>query len=395
MLRYATVLMVLSSLALPARAEDLFLREEYTLKSPRSRPPVLGGEKDKLVYTVWIPDGVKTVRGAICNPFSKAGPPGKHWAAAGRHWEFAIVGMDYDAVKKDEFLTLKTALANFAKKSNHPELEHIPLCYTGMSRGGGMSMAMTELMPDRTIAAVPVCLEVGPSSDPARKVPVITVFGEKDGSQMQKLLTRLPLERKQGAEYAIAVQWGKGHEFFRANNLSFVFFDDVIARRLPEARPLEKPVTLKEIPLEEGWLGDIGTWSKDGKLPTIAPYKTYSGDRETACWFPSERTAKVWRAFVAGTNDVVIREPEALGDSKKGFPQLSDKSPVHVSVDVADRIKADRVEIFSGDRSVAMKNQGPWEFDVNLPAGIHGLYAVVHVGDQQRLSRPHTVVVAK
>ena len=84
----------------PAPAKDVAIRAEYTLKTPRPRDPVLGGSKEKVVVTVRITEGVKTVRGANCNPFSKDEPVGKHWQAACRHWGFADVRVDFDAVKK-------------------------------------------------------------------------------------------------------------------------------------------------------------------------------------------------------------------------------------------------------------------------------------------------------
>ena len=62
--------------------KDVTARVEYTLKTARTRDPVLGGARDKVFVSVWIPDGVKTVRGGICNPFSKDEPVSKHWQAA-------------------------------------------------------------------------------------------------------------------------------------------------------------------------------------------------------------------------------------------------------------------------------------------------------------------------
>ena len=47
---------------------------------------VLGGARDKISVSVWIPEGVKVVRGGICNPFAKGDDVSKHWQAACRHW---------------------------------------------------------------------------------------------------------------------------------------------------------------------------------------------------------------------------------------------------------------------------------------------------------------------
>jgi hypothetical protein len=370
---------------------DLTARVEYTLKTPRTRDPVLGGPRDKVSVSVWIPHGVKTLRGGICNPFSKGDDVGKHWQAACRHWQFAYVQVDFDAVKKDEFTLLATGLTDLAKKTGHPELEHLPMCFTGMSRGGGMSMQLAELMPERTIACAPVCLEVGPGSDATRRVPVMTVFGEKDGSQMERLMTKLPAERKLGARFGIAVQWNRKHEFALANNLSFVFFDDVISRRLPQQPVVDKPTPLAVISLEEGWLGDPSTWTKDGISPRIAAWNSYEKEHAAACWFPSQRSAKVWQSFVGASKDVTISEPPGLGD-KQPFVLHSAKMPITVKLAVGDGLKPAKVVLWDADQRLAEKTESPWTFEVSLKPGIHALVATVEDGGR-RMSRPHTIVV--
>jgi len=377
----------------PAPTGDVTARVEYTLKTARTRDPVLGGPRDKVSVSVWIPDGVKTIRGGICNPFSKGDDVSKHWQAACRHWQFAYVQVDFDAVKKEEFTLLTTGMTDLAKQTKHPELEHLPLCFTGMSRGGGMSMQLAELMPERTIACAPVCLEVGPGSDATRRVPVMTVFGEKDGSQMKLLLDKLPAERKLGARFGIAVQWNRKHEFALANNLSFVFFDDVISRRLPKQPVADKPTPLADIALEDGWLGDSGTWGKDGKIPTVAAWKEYKGDRDAACWLPSGRAAAVWQAFVGASKDVTITEPPGLGD-KQPFVLQSASKPVAVKLTLGDGVKPTRVVLWDADQRLAEKTEGPWTFEVSLKPGIHSLIATVEDGGR-RTSRPHTIVVGE
>lgn len=376
-------------------AADTLVQVEYTLKTPRSRPPVLGGEKDKLLYTVWIPDGVKVVRGAVCNPFSKGDGPGKHWQSVCRLWQFAYVQMDYDAVKKDEFLTLKTALTDLAKKSGHPELEFMPFCYTGMSRGGGMTMAMAELMPERTIACVPVCLEVGPSSEATRKIPVVTVFGEKDGSQMPKLLAKLPAERAENARFAIAVQWGLGHEFALANNLSYIFMDDVIRKRVPETPSPKEAPRLKDIPLEDGWLVDQATWKEP--RPVIASFADYKGKSAEAGWLPSKRLAAVWQAFVSpSAKQIKISEPPGLGGGQP-FVLHSAGKPIKVGVSVDEKLSATHVQLYDADVLLAERKQALFEFEVTLKPGVHSLIATVmdENGKPGRLSRPHTIVVSE
>lgn len=373
--------------------QDTTARVDYTLKTARSRDPVLGGPRDKVTVSVWIPAGVKVVRGGICNPFSKGDEVSKHWQAACRHWQFAYVQVDFDAVKKEEFDLLRTGLIELAKKTGHPELEHLPLCFTGMSRGGGMSMQLAELYPERTIAAVPVCLEVGPTTELGRGIPVLTVFGEKDGAQLEKLLRKLPLARQDSARFGIAVQWDRKHEFALANNLSFVFLDDAIARRLPKDPLAKGPTPLADIALESGWLGDVSTWGR-GKLPTVASWKAYPGERAAACWFPSERTAAVWRAFVGASKEVTIAEPPGLGD-RQPFVLQSARKAVAVKLALADGIRPRKVTLWDAHDKLAEIAAGPWEFAVTLKPGVHSLQVTVEDANGSRSSRPHAVVVAE
>jgi len=403
-------------LAAPCRSEEasgekvLTVRVEFPLKTPRSRDPVLGGARDRVYFSVTIPAGVKTVRGAICNPFSKDAPVSRHWLAACRHWQFAYVQTDFDGVKQDEFPLLKTALTELAKLSGHPGVERLPLCFIGMSRGGGMSMQLAELFPDRTIASAPVCLEVGPTTAATRAIPVMTIFGERDGSQMERLLTKLPAARQHDALWAIAPQWNRKHEFGQANNLLFVFFDDVIARRLPitasgaTTTGDAKSAALRDTPSSEGWLGFPSTWGKDGRLATVRPAKGLNtkenngqesaGDASQACWLPSQRVAAVWQAFVSATKDVSISEPAGLGDGQT-FVEQSASKPIVVKAALAAQVKPQRVELWDAHERLTERTQGPWTFEVPLKPGIHSLIVVVREADKPRTSRPHTIVVTK
>ena len=72
-----------------------------------------------------------------------------------------------------------------------------------------MSASLAEDMPDRVIASAPVCLKVGPKTEKGRSVPMLTIFGERDGKQLEKLSAKLPEQRALGAQWAIAIQWEK------------------------------------------------------------------------------------------------------------------------------------------------------------------------------------------
>ncbi|WP_254509033.1 hypothetical protein [Anatilimnocola floriformis] len=394
--RICSWVLLIGTLLPAAQADDRQIKIELPLKTPRSRVSVLGGPQDKAEFTVWVPAGVKTVRGAICNPFAKMEEVSPHWQAACRHWGFAYVQADFDAVKKDEYLLLEKGLKHAATETGHSELASMPLCFLGMSRGGGMSMQLAELMPARTIASSPVCLEVGPTSPATRQIPVLTVFGDKDGTQLEKLLQKLPGERSEEARWAIAVQWGRGHEFGQANNLSFVFFDDVIRTRLPvDAHPGEGAV-LKPFPLVSGWLSGPIEWVKNKPVstaPAAAPYDRFTGDRSSAVWLPSGRAAAVWQAFVSASREVQITEPAGLGDGQKFAIQPADRRLKFVGKIAGD--KPTKIEVWNGDVHLATITEEPWEVEVGpLTPGIHSIIFKAIGTDATRSSRPHTIVVS-
>jgi hypothetical protein len=224
---------------------------------------------------------------------------------------------------------------------------------------------------------------------------VLTIFGEKDGSQMQKLLTRLPEQRKEGARWSIAVQWDRRHEFVQANNLSFIFLNEVIGKRLPKEPDAAKPPALKGIPLEEGWLGDLSTWSKDGKRAVIQPWNDFKGARDQACWFPSQRVAAAWQAFVSASKEITISEPPGLGDGQPFVLHPAGK-PISVKLKITAKRKPLKVELWDGQQRLAQRTEAPWNFELSLKPGVHALYAVMHEENQPVLSsRLHTIVVSE
>jgi hypothetical protein len=352
------------------------------LANPKKTKDKRAGDAAYAPFSIFIPAGIETIRGVVLNPFHEPTVEQEHWRVAAAHWDFAVVGANLFGVRKEDLgkVTLD-GLRELARASGHAEIEHAPLCLAGMSAGGGMCVGITAAIPERVIAAAPVCLEVGPTNEATREVPMLTIFGERDGRQMEKLDAKLPDARSAGAKWGIAVQWGRKHEFHKANNLIMPFFDAAIRLRYPADK-------LLPMPADSAWLGVKSEW---GEHPATI---SVTGDPSTICWFPDAYTAHVWQAFVIKNPKLRILDPPGLGGGQKLIIHKAGE-PLTVKIAASKDITLERITIRLGDQ-VALESDGTTrEFVLeNLPAGIHSIIATGIGQDGTRsLSEPHTILV--
>jgi pimeloyl-ACP methyl ester carboxylesterase len=136
-----------------------------------------GQQRFAVTYTLWIPDGVKTLRGIIVHQHgagmtaSKEGSTAAydlHWQALARKWDCALLGPcyhvlndgDWDAAgsiywmdpRRGSEKTFLKALHDFSVQTGHAELATVPWALWGHSAGGIWSDIMSTLHPDRVIA---------------------------------------------------------------------------------------------------------------------------------------------------------------------------------------------------------------------------------------------------
>jgi len=349
---------------------------------------------DSAPVSMWLPAGAKVIRGAVVNPFYEQAVGQEHWRAACERWDFALVGANLFGVRGEELgPAIKSGLEMLAEETGRKEIAQLPMCFVGMSAGGGMSTRLTEAMPGRTIAAAPVCLEVGPRDEASRSVPLVTIFGERDGRQMERLLAKLPAERAAGAQWAIAVQWRKRHEFARANNLAMPWFDRVIGYRLGDKRAAGKQPELATIDNSSGYVGLVSSW--DQPVAEIMPAKAFSGKAGQTCWFPGAYLAHVWQSFVTPLDTPLrISAPAGMGDGGEFQTYPADK-PLAVSVKVAGEAEFDQLIVYDGDQKLAEVDRDSMTAAVEgLEPGIYALIVRgVRNGQTAALSRPHTVIV--
>ena len=86
-------------------AEDTYLDTLVKLRVPKkeSKRSTEGG-LGHVPFRIWLPEGVKTIRGVTFNPFYTKAVTQKHWQAACRQWGFGIMAANFFGAKNDKNL---------------------------------------------------------------------------------------------------------------------------------------------------------------------------------------------------------------------------------------------------------------------------------------------------
>ena len=281
-----------------------------------------------VTYTMWIPDGVNTVRGVIVHqhgasiPAAQAGATAAfdlHWQALAKKWDCVLLGPSYhvlnDAVdarpggaelwfdpRRGSEKTFLKALDEFAVKSGHPEISTVPWCLWGHSGGGIWADVMTTLHPDR-IAAVflrsgTAAMFRGRSEFAQPQVPgsVYAVpimanagVGEKPRGPWTGSLAIFQEFRAKGAPIGFAPDPRTDHFCGDSRYLAIPFLDACLAMRLPDKGA--KSQALKPVDMNKAWLAPL-----EGE--TAVPAASYKGNPLEAVWLPNEQVARIWMEYI-------------------------------------------------------------------------------------------------
>src|SRR6266568_2168560 len=293
-------------------------------------------------YTLWIPDGVKRIRGIIVHQHgagTTASIEGStaahdlHWQVLAKKWDCALWASSYhvqnekidispgaselwfDPRRGSEKTFLK-ALGEFAAKAGHAEIDKVPWALWGHSGGGIWADVMTALHPDRVAA---VWMRSGSSlmflSHPefrdhdvpaaVYRIPMMTNPGvkEKPKQPPPEPDTRTKAEKMKGPwlgniatfqEYrarggliGFAPDPRTGHECGDSRYLAIPFLDACLASRLPDKGSQK----LKPVDTSQAWLAPfLGDEAK--------PAAEFKGNPAEAVWLPNEAVAKAWMEYV-------------------------------------------------------------------------------------------------
>lgn len=293
-------------------------------------------------YTVWVPPGVKTLRGVVvhqhgCGEGScKSGQSGAfdlHWQALARKHDCALLAPSYEQPqsancqmwcdpRNGSSKAFQQALADLGRRSGHPELAKVPWALWGHSGGGHWAGGMTMLHPERIVASwlrsgVPQMIanperptiKVHSLPKAALGVPIMCNPGTKEGVTVKdgRFARVWPANelffnfmRSRGALIGVAVDPLSAHECGNQRYLAIRWLDACLSARLPS-----KPgASLKPMPTKDAWLAPLL-----GAQPS--PAAKFKGDGAKAVWLPNADIARAWQKYVKDTAIPDITPPPA------------------------------------------------------------------------------------
>ena len=294
------------------------------------------------------------------------------------------------------------AVERLAEISRIEHLPNIPFVVTGASFAGGHSAKAAAMFPEKTIAAAPVIIGMAGAKTDDRRVldtPHLHVFGSRDGGHLKDALATIPQLRTRHALWAVAPMWRVYHRQHKSNALIYPYFLEMIDLRVPDGADYRKgPVRLRQLSEASGWFGLTDTWETN--FPLVVPVQEYEGNSKYLVWLPSERTARLWQAFVAENPKTIIHFPMFEGTSTYGGPQphgwhnsfLAANEPFELvaSGPLGDDLS---VEYYAGLKQLDVLAGKEYRVRLEgLPPGLHSIYAITTVNGQREISRPVTIL---
>ena len=298
-----------------------------------------------VIYTVWVPPKVETLRGVIVHQHGcgqgaaftgLTGAFDLHWQALAKKHHFALLSASYEQPSSEECrkwadprngsqATFLRALADLGAQAEHPELSSVPWALWGHSGGGYWVGGMTMLHPKRVLAAWlrsggprvesnPERPELNPFSltPEALTVPMMlhqgAVEGITDRNHKQAKLWPLYQQlfhsmRSKGALIAHSVDIYAGHGCGNQRYFAIPWFDHMIESRLPQ----EHQAPLMSMPVESVWLAPL--------LGNEAvPAAEYKGNKMRAVWLPNQAIAEHWMNYMDGGAVADLTPPPAPTD---------------------------------------------------------------------------------
>ena len=286
-------------------------------------------------YTLWVPPGLKTLRGLVvhqhgCGEGScKSGQTGAfdlHWQALAKKHDCALMSPVYEQPDKANCqlwcdprngsdAAFQKSLTELGAKSAHPELATVPWALWGHSGGGHWAGGMVLLHPERIVAAwlrsgVPPlkAAEGKPTSysisEAACQVPVMCNLGTKEGVTEKDgrfagvwpgVEVFFQEMRAKGGLVGVSVDPLSAHECGNQRYLAIPWLDACLSARLP----VKNGEPLKPMPTQAAWIAPLHLGEADVIAPV--PAAKFTGALEKSVWLPNEAIAQAWTQYEKDT----------------------------------------------------------------------------------------------
>jgi hypothetical protein len=272
-------------------------------------------------FELWLPDGLgaRPLHGLILVSDYEAGRglyERPDWRAFAEAQSLGLLCHKLRTPAKERNLSkgeegvraIRAALAAPAVRAKRPELEHAGLIHTGLSQSGHQAVALSNRMPERTIAIVPFHESTATRAPEEAEreagwaIPHLHVVGGRDA--LCKPAVFWPFLRKgrgRGASWSAILQPGvEHHKLGDDHRFIHLWLEEVLKRRVPDP-PSRGPFPLLRPDPAASWAGVLKL-SFGEKETTVAeapilPLAGYRGAPTEAVWLPSESVAKAWLEY--------------------------------------------------------------------------------------------------
>jgi hypothetical protein len=187
----------------------------------------------------------------------------------------------------DALLSMARRLAS---ESGHRELSDVPMLFWGFSAAASFGTTFAAIHPERTLGFVRYHTQRrGLSEDlqHLKQVPALLIAGGKDETAgVGDAESFWKLARSVEAPWAFVVEPDAPHASSEihantAKALTIPWIAGVLRHRLSPTGAIRSGRN------EQAWLADM--------QGNVAAYQSYTGDKRTASWLPSEQTARGWQ----------------------------------------------------------------------------------------------------
>ncbi|MEW4561700.1 hypothetical protein AB1K70_04195 [Bremerella sp. JC770] len=323
----------------PVEAPYYRVRYEASTKEGELQFPV--------TYTLWLPDGVETLRGVVVHQHGcgvgscRSGQTGAfdlHWQALARKHGCALLSPVYEQPatancqlwcdpRNGSSDAFEKGLADFAQQTGHAELATVPWAIWGHSGGGHWCGGMVLLHPERVAAAwlrsgVPLfeakegrkIVPYDTVPEAALGVPVMCNLGTQEGFSVtegrfsgvwpgvQKFFGKM---RPQGGLVSVSVDPLTSHQCGNQRYLAIPWLDACLTLRLPQ----ENGQPLNSLEESDGMLVSLPTPNEEVDAPVSA--KQFTGEKDNAIWLPTPEIAQAWTQYMQDTKVTDTTPPPA------------------------------------------------------------------------------------